>query len=66
MTQSPIVPRWAKRALAALVLAAALATPLVAQSARSMTSQTAQVTQTTHGALAVAPKPVCPGGMLFC
>jgi hypothetical protein len=66
MTQSPVVPRWAKRALAALLLTAALATPFIASSAQATVGQITQLTQSGHSALAVMPKPNCPGSPIGC
>jgi hypothetical protein len=66
MTQSPKVPRWAKRALAALLVAGALATPFIGQSARSMTSLAAQTTQDSHGALTVTHTSPCSGSGYPC
>jgi hypothetical protein len=63
MSQLTSIPRWAKRALAALLLAGALAAPALATRVQPAANQTAQ---TTHGALAVAPRTQCPGGLLFC
>jgi hypothetical protein len=54
------IPRWVKRALAALALAGALAAPLLAAPVHSTASQM------THSALALAPRPQCPGAPVGC
>jgi hypothetical protein len=58
-----LIPRWAKRTLAAFLLAGALAAPLIAAQVQPAASQTAQ---TAHGALAVVPRPHCPGSPVGC
>ncbi|HEX3273158.1 MAG TPA: hypothetical protein VHR15_21105 [Ktedonobacterales bacterium] len=60
MPRLTFAPRWATRTLALLVLLGALAAPLIASPVRSSASQM------THSALALAPRPQCPGSPVGC
>jgi hypothetical protein len=60
MQQLTRVSRWAKRTLSLFLLAGAFVMPLKFPQVRSTASQVAQ------GALAVAPRPLCPGSGLPC
>lgn len=60
MSRLTNMPRWMKRTLAALLLVGALAAPLISAPVHSTASQIA------HGALAVAPRPQCPGAPIGC